>query len=153
MMSRRAEGEGIEVDGFIVQRMAPKGVEMLVGVVHDPLFGPVIACGAGGTKAEVLNDVALRIIPVTDADAKSMLRSLKTFRLLDGFRGEPPADVDALEEVILRIAELSEEQPEIAELDLNPVIAAPEGAMVVDARIRVAPADPSPPFPSIAAQQ
>ncbi len=131
---------GHQADGFIVQRMVDGGVEMLVGVVHDPLFGPVVAVGAGGTAAELIKDVRVGLTPLTDLEAREMLRSLATFPLLDGFRGAPKADVAALEDVILRVGAMVEAHAEIAELDLNPVIALPEGALVVDARIRAEPA-------------
>ena len=101
---------------------------MLVGVVHDPLFGPVVACGAGGVQAELLKDVAVRITPLTDRDAREMIRSLQTFPLLDGFRGAPKADVGALEDVVLRVGALVENHPEIAEMDCNPVIVSRDGA-------------------------
>ena len=104
--------------------MVPDGVELIVGVVHDPSFGPVLACGAGGTTAELIKDVAVRITPVSDLDAKEMLRSLRTFPLLDGYRGAPRCDLAAIEDVLLRVSALVEAHPEIAELDLNPVIAA-----------------------------
>jgi acetyl coenzyme A synthetase (ADP forming)-like protein len=128
---------GHRVEGFLVQRMAPPGTEMLVGVVHDRLFGPVVACAAGGTFAELLKDVAVRITPLTDVDAAEMVRSLAMFPLLDGYRGAPRADVAALEEVLLRVGAMVEALPEIAEMDLNPVIVLPDGAVVVDARIRI----------------
>ena len=133
--------------GFVVQRMAPEGVEMLVGVAHDRLFGPVVACGAGGVTAEVMKDVAVRITPLTDLDARAMVRALRSYPLLEGFRGAPAADVASLEEVLLRVGALVEAHPEVAEMDLNPVVVSPAGALIVDARIRVeavAPAGPSP---------
>ena len=111
--------------------------EMLVGVVHDPLFGPVLACGAGGTTAELLKDVAVRITPLSDLDVDEMVRSLKTFPLLDGYRGSARADVAALETTILRVSALVEAHAEIAEMDCNPVIVAERGATIVDARIRL----------------
>jgi acyl-CoA synthetase (NDP forming) len=118
--------------------MVPSGgVEMLVGVVHDALFGPVVACGAGGTAVEVLKDVKVRITPLTDRDAHEMVTSLRTFPLLDGFRGAPKCDVAGLEELLLRVAAMVEQHPEIAEMDCNPVIVRPEGAVIVDARIRI----------------
>jgi len=101
---------------------------MLVGVVHDPSFGPVVACGAGGTAVELLKDVQVRLTPLSDIDAATMVRSLATYPLLDGYRGAPPADVAALEDVLLRIGALA------------------EGAVIVDARIRVEPAAPSAPI-------
>jgi acetate---CoA ligase (ADP-forming) len=136
---------GHHLERFLVQRMAPPGVELLVGVVHDPSFGPVLACGAGGTAVELLRDVAVRITPLTGSDAAAMLRSLKTFPLLDGYRGAPSANVGAVEQLLLRVSAMVEDHPAIAELDCNPVIASPAGAVVVDARIRVeAPAPPVP---------
>jgi acetyl coenzyme A synthetase (ADP forming)-like protein len=128
---------GHPVDRFLIQRMVPSGAEMLVGVVHDRLFGPVVACAAGGTEAELLKDVAVRITPLTDVDAAEMVRSLATFPLLDGYRGAPKADVPALEDVLLRVSAMVEIHPEIAEMDLNPVIVQHEGAVIVDARIRI----------------
>jgi acetyl coenzyme A synthetase (ADP forming)-like protein len=123
--------------GFVVQRMALPGVEMLVGVVNDRQFGPTVACGAGGTQVELLNDVSVRLTPLTRSDARGMLRELRSFPLLNGYRGSSPADVNAVEDVILRIGALVEDHPCIAELDCNPVIATARGATVLDARIRI----------------
>jgi acyl-CoA synthetase (NDP forming) len=121
---------------------------MLVGVTHDPVFGPIVVCGAGGILVELLKDVVVRITPLTDRDASDMIRSLKTFPLLNGYRGGPRYDVVALEEIILRVGALVEDLHEIAELDLNPVIVLPEGQGMsfVDARIHVAEALPPLPF-------
>jgi acetyl coenzyme A synthetase (ADP forming)-like protein len=145
-MAEAVAAEGYTVDGFVVQRMVGDGVELLVGVVHDPSFGPVIACGAGGTAVELLKDVAVRITPLTDRDAAEMVRSVATFPLLDGYRGAPKTDVAALEELLLRISALVEAHPEIAELDCNPVKVLPDGVVVVDARVRVEAATPAPPL-------
>jgi acetyl coenzyme A synthetase (ADP forming)-like protein len=128
---------GHRVKGFLVQRMVEGGVEMLVGMVHDPVFGPVVACGAGGTAVELMKDVTVRITPLTDLDAGAMVRSLATFPLLDGYRGAPKADVAALEDILLRVSALVENHPEVAEMDANPVEVLPEGAVIVDARVRV----------------
>jgi acetate---CoA ligase (ADP-forming) len=147
-MSRSLRGAGYAPEGFVVQRMVPAGAEMLVGVVHDPLFGPVIACGAGGTAVELLKDVSVRITPLTDREAAEMIRSLRTFPLLDGFRGAPKADVPALENLLLRVGAMVEAHPEIAEMDLNPVMVLPVGARIVDARIRVEHAQPALPIAS-----
>jgi acyl-CoA synthetase (NDP forming) len=136
MMARIAR-HGHALSGFQVQAMVTDGVEMLVGVVNDRLFGPVVACGAGGTTAELLKDIAVRITPLSDLDADEMVRSLKTFPLLDGYRGAPKADVAALEEVMLRISAMVEGHAEIAELDCNPVMVGQQGAIVVDARVRL----------------
>lgn len=134
-----AAGRLQELDGFWVQPMVPGGVELMVGMTHDPLFGPLIAFGLGGVHIEVLGDVVFRITPLTDLDAEEMVRAIRGFRLLEGFRGHPPADLQAVQEVLLRLSHLVEELPEVAELDINPLKAfAPgQGCRVVDARIRV----------------
>jgi acetate---CoA ligase (ADP-forming) len=142
---------GYELDGLIVQPMAPDGVELIVGVVHDHSFGPVLALGAGGTSAELLKDVAVRITPVTDADASEMVRSLRTFPLLDGYRGAPRCNVAGIEDVLLRVSAMVEAHPEIVELDCNPLIVTAEKAVIVDARIRVETAQPQAPIPSLQA--
>jgi acetyl coenzyme A synthetase (ADP forming)-like protein len=148
-MRTRIAAAGHALDGFLVQAMAPAGVEMLVGATADPLFGPVVACGAGGVAVELLRDVAVRLTPVTDRDAAAMVRELGTSPLLRGYRGAPPADVAALEDVVLRVGALVDALPQIAELDCNPVVVHPGGAVVVDARVRVAPVAPPTPFPSL----
>jgi acyl-CoA synthetase (NDP forming) len=140
---------GHKLEGFVVQPMAAGGVELIVGVVHDQSFGPALACGAGGTTAELIKDVAVRITPVTDLDTAAMLRSLKTFPLLDGYRGAVRCDVAAVETVLLRVSAMVQAHPEIAELDCNPVIAGPHGATIVDARLRVMAAEPAPSAPSV----
>ena len=118
---------------------------MLIGVVNDPQFGPIVACGAGGTLVEVLKDVAIRLSPLTRRDAHAMLRELRSYPLLQGYRGAPPADIGAIEEAVLRIAALVEDHPAILELDLNPFVVNASGAVVVDARIRIGqPASPKP---------
>jgi acetyl coenzyme A synthetase (ADP forming)-like protein len=148
-MAARLTEEGHDVEGFIVQREVEGGVEMIAGVTSDPLFGPLVACGAGGTTVELVHDVAVRITPLTDLDAKEMVRSLRTFPLLDGYRGAPKADVAALELVLLRLGAMVEAHPEVAELDCNPVLVHPEGAVVVDARVRLASAPMRHPWPAL----
>lgn len=147
-MLKELEAVGIKGTGFIIQQMVPSGIEMIVGVTHDPVFGPILACGAGGVLVELLKDVAVRITPLTDRDASEMIQSLKTFLVLNGYRGGPRYDVNALEQLILRVSAMVDDIHEIAELDLNPVIVLPEGEGVslVDARIRVAEALPPLPF-------
>jgi len=137
---------GAPPTGFLVQRMAPPGVETLVGVVNDPQFGPTIACGAGGTLVELLKDVSVRLSPLTRTDSASMLRELRSFPLLDGYRGGPKCDIAALEDVLLRISALVEDHPHIAEMDCNPVMVSASGAIVVDARVKVAPVAPRRPL-------
>jgi acetyl coenzyme A synthetase (ADP forming)-like protein len=128
---------GTDMTAVLVQQMVPNGVEMIVGAIHDPLFGPVIACGTGGVLVDVLADTAFRLHPLTGSEAREMIGDLRGVRLLRGYRGAPPADERALQQVLLRISELVEVAPEIQELDLNPVIVLPSGARVADARIRV----------------
>lgn len=124
---------------------------MLAGITSDPLLGPLVACGAGGTAVEVLGDVAVRLAPLTDLDANRMVRSLATFPLLDGYRGAPPADLPALEELLLRLGALADAHPQVAELDCNPVVVAEHGAIVLDARVRVEPSQPGPVWPALGA--
>jgi acyl-CoA synthetase (NDP forming) len=140
-MQRILTAAGHQVTGWLVQSMAAPGIEMIVGVVHDPRFGPVLACGAGGTLVEVLRDVAVRLTPLAEGDAREMIEGLKIAPALAGVRGRPPADVAALTDVLLRVGALVEDQPQIAELDCNPVIVHEHGATIVDVRIQVAPAD------------
>jgi acyl-CoA synthetase (NDP forming) len=140
---------GHELEGLLVQPMAGDGVELIVGVAGDRHFGPVLACGAGGTTAELIKDVAVRITPVTDRDAREMLRSLRTFPLLDGYRGAPRCDIQAVEEVLLRVSAMVEAHPEIIELDCNPLIAGSDGALIVDARVRIEAAPPPPPISAV----
>ena len=140
---------GHKLQGLVVQPMAAPGVELIVGVVNDRSFGPVLACGAGGTTAELIKDVAVRITPVAGDDAREMLRELRTFPLLDGYRGAPRCDLGAIEDVLLRVSALVDAHPEIAELDLNPVVAYPAGTLILDARVRVEEAPPPPPISSL----
>ena len=131
---------------FLVQPMVAPGVDMIVGIVQDPQFGPVVACGAGGTLVEVLRDVSVRLAPLTRADSTAMVRELRSYPLLTGHRGAVPADVPSLEEILLRIGALAEDLPQIAELDCNPVAVHAQGAVVVDARVRVTATDPPRPL-------
>jgi acetate---CoA ligase (ADP-forming) len=142
---------GYRLDGFVVQPMAPPGVELIVGVVNDHNFGPVIACGAGGTTAELIKDVAVRITPLSELDASEMIRALQTFPLLDGYRGAPRCNIEAIEEVLLRLSVMVEAHPEIVELDFNPLIATPDRAVIVDARVRVESAPAPAPIASLRA--
>lgn len=137
---------GIKEASFVIQPMVPSGIEMLVGVTHDQVFGPILVCGAGGVLVELLKDVAIRLTPLTGQCVGEMISSLKTFPLLNGYRGGPHYDIEALKDVILRVGALVEDIHEIGELDLNPVIVLPEGIAVVDARVRVAEVVPPLPF-------
>ncbi len=136
-MDEAVAAAGAKREKFIVQEMASDGVELLIGVADDPTFGPVLACGAGGTQAELLRDVSIRVTPITRTDAGQMLRSLSTFPLLTGFRGAPHADLEGIEEQLLRVGAMVEAHHEIAEMDLNPVLARPDGPLAVDYRIRL----------------
>jgi acyl-CoA synthetase (NDP forming) len=117
--------------------MVRSGVEVRVGAVQDPVFGPLIALGPGGTLAELIGDAAFRLTPLTDYDAQELVRTGKAGKLLAGFRGAAPADGEAVEDLLLRVAQLAEDLPEVAELDLNPVFAGPSGCVIVDARVRI----------------
>ena len=137
---RLADHDNLQaMEGVLVQPMVTGGVEVMVGVTTDLLFGPLIAFGLGGVYVEILGDVRFRVTPLTDRDASEMVREIRGFRLLEGYRGHPPADVKALEEVLMRVSLLVEETPEITELDLNPIFALRpgEGCLIVDARIWV----------------
>ena len=131
---------GPAMTGGIVQQMAAPGVETIVGVVQDPLFGPLVMFGLGGIATELLGDRSFRVLPLTDADAAEQVRSLRSSPLLFGYRGAPAVAVDTVEDVLQRVARLAGALPEISELDINPLIAAAGGATAVDARIRVQPA-------------
>ena len=137
--SLAARGLSDALDGVLVQPMLTRGTECLVGVVADPTFGPLIAFGSGGVNAEVFRDVAFRLHPLTDVDVDELIASVKVATLLRGYRGAPPADLPALRGLLLCVSQLVEDLPELAELDLNPVLVGPEGhgAVVLDARIRM----------------
>ncbi len=135
-----------DAEGALVQEFIPGGHEILIGMTTDPNFGPLIVFGLGGVFVELIGDVAFRIQPLTDLDAREMISEVKSSRLLEGFRGGPAGDVDAVVETLLRVSALVEDYPEILEMDLNPVkVAAPgDGVTVVDARIRVRRVDRAP---------
>ena len=134
-----AAERGIAVEGYLVEEMAPKGVEILVGGIVDPVFGPAVVVGLGGVFTEILNDVVARICPIDADDALDMIREVKGSPLLFGARGQPPADVDALVRVLLALGGprglMMEHAHHIREIDLNPVIVSPQGAVAVDARV------------------
>ncbi|MGI8423812.1 MAG: acetate--CoA ligase family protein [Chloroflexota bacterium] len=131
---------GARITGVAVQHMAPQGTEVIVGMTTDPQFGPVMMFGLGGIMVEVLKDVAFRLVPLTERDAGQMIDEIKGRPILDGVRGQPAADIEALKQTIVKVAAFVEKHPEVRELDLNPVFAYPDGALAVDARIVVAEA-------------
>jgi acetyl coenzyme A synthetase (ADP forming)-like protein len=130
---------GDAMGGAVVQPMVPEGVETIVGVTHDRSFGPLVMFGMGGTAAELLRDRSFRVLPVTDVDAAELVRSLRTSPLLFGYRNTPEVDVGALEALLVRVGLLADELPEVAEMDANPVIVSPSGAIAVDLKLRLAP--------------
>ncbi len=133
------EATGNKVSGFLIQPMAGQGTEMFVGVTNDGTFGPVVACGYGGTAVEIFKDISVRLPPISDADASAMITSLKSYPLMAGFRMGKKKDITALRTLIVRISSLVRDIPEISEMDLNPVIVHDEGSglSIVDARIRI----------------
>ena len=126
-------------EGVLIQDFVGGGREVLVGMVEDPLFGPLVVFGLGGVYVELMKDVAFRINPLTDVDVESMIADVKTAKLLEGYRGSEPGDIPALKDLLLRLSVLIDNIPEIAEMDLNPVkvLAPGDGAIVVDSRVRV----------------
>jgi acetyl coenzyme A synthetase (ADP forming)-like protein len=140
-LRRRLAAAGHRLEAVQLQRQVEGGLEALVGVVGDPTFGPLVVCGLGGVQVELLRDASFRLPPVTDLDAKEMIDRLRLKALFDGYRGAPPADRAALEQLVQRVSALVEAVPQLRELDLNPIKVLPpgQGALVVDARLRVAP--------------
>jgi acyl-CoA synthetase (NDP forming) len=137
---------GSRMLGAIVQPMISGGTEVIMGVVQEPVFGPLVVFGLGGVATDVLDDRSARLTPLTDTDAASLVRSVRAAPLLLGHRGAPPTDLAKLQDLLLRVARLAEDFPQVAELDLNPVIARPDGAHVVDARIHLMPARHADPY-------
>jgi acetyl-CoA synthetase (ADP-forming) len=123
-----------QIEGILIERME-SGVELLIGSTLDPMFGPILAFGLGGIYVEVLKDVVFRLIPIEHEDATEMLSEIKAAKILDGIRGQPPVDKKALVELLMETSNFIVNNPEIEELDLNPVFASDKGVSVVDARI------------------
>jgi acyl-CoA synthetase (NDP forming) len=137
-----AHGTREPMQGVTVQAMVRDGIEAIVGTSLDPSFGPLIMFGLGGVHVELLKDVAFRVHPITDRDARELVRSVRGYPLLEGYRGAPPGDVAAIEEALLRLSQMLGDHPAIVEMDLNPikVLAPGHGCVVVDARVSVHPA-------------
>ena len=123
-----------KIEGYIVEKME-SGIELLVGSTLDPMFGPILAFGLGGIYVEVLKDVVFRLIPINREDATEMLSEIKTAKILDGIRGQPPVNKKSLVDLLMKTSEFINHHAEIEELDLNPVFATEKGVSVVDARI------------------
>jgi acetyltransferase len=130
------------LDGFVLQPMIsrPGAVELLIGLVNDPIFGPLVAFGQGGTAVEVFRDSSLELPPLNALLARRLMRRTRVSQLLHGYRGKPPADVDAIVGVLNQVSQLAMDHPEIRELDINPLLADPAGVLALDARLRIAPA-------------
>lgn len=126
-----------EIKGVLMEKMARRGMEVILGATRDPRFGPICMFGVGGTYVEVLKDVTFRLAPMWEISAEIMIRSIKTYQILTGVRGLPPSDIDALKDCILRLSQMVSDQPEIAEMDINPLIVYPEGegCVVADSRM------------------
>jgi acyl-CoA synthetase (NDP forming) len=133
---------GPRLRGYLVQPMAPEGAELLVGVAGDPVFGPLVTVGLGGTATDLVADRAHRLVPLSDTDADDMLGAFHAGALLFDPHRSQPLDRRAVVDVIVRTGRLADELPEVAELDLNPVVVGADGCVVVDARIRIAPVAP-----------
>jgi len=131
-------GADVDVEGVLVQRMAGKGTETIVGMTRVPRVGPLVMFGMGGIFVEVMKDVVLRLAPLRDTDAVKMVAGVKLHRLLEGVRGQPPRDLAALHDVILRVGQLAVRHPRLLEMDINPLLSTPDGAVAVDARVMVA---------------
>jgi acyl-CoA synthetase (NDP forming) len=138
MASCTAKHPDADIEGIAVQGMAKVGTEVILGMTNDPSFGPVLMFGLGGIFVEVLKDVAFRIVPLEKNDASEMIKEIKGKKLLEGYRGEDPADIPYLEQMLLKLSQLVDKTEGVAEIDMNPVFAYKQGAVVVDARIILA---------------
>jgi acyl-CoA synthetase (NDP forming) len=127
-----------------LQPMLPTGVELVVGVAHDSLFGSLVMVGLGGVQTDLLGDRSFRALPLTDRDAAAMWRELHAAPLLTGYRGTAAMDTDGLEQLLLRVAQLAEDFPEVSELDLNPVVGVRSGVTALDVKLKLQPAEDEP---------
>ena len=139
-------GPGLRLQRVLVQPMLEGGVEVMIGVAQEPVFGPLVVFGSGDAATEVPGDHVTRLTPLTDTDAEEMIHAVHATPLLAGERGTPPADTAALADALLRVSRLADDLPEVSELDLNPVLARPDGVWCVDVRVRISPAEPRDPF-------
>lgn len=148
---RRAYAElagrfGTRLGGVLIQPMISGGTEVIAGITENPVFGPLVVFGLGGVATEVLADHVAHLAPLSAEDADEMIHGVRSAPLLAGYRGSPPADLAGLRDLLLRISRLADDLPEVAELDLNPVIARTDGVTAVDARIRIASSQPQHPY-------
>ncbi|MEJ2040809.1 MAG: acetate--CoA ligase family protein [Desulfosarcinaceae bacterium] len=135
MASCKAAYPGADIEGVAVQGMARTGTEIIMGMIKDPSFGPVVMFGLGGVLVEVLKDVSFRIVPIEKNDAIEMIEEIQGKKLLEGYRGQDPVDIPFLQEMLVRLSDFIERTPGIEEIDMNPVFGYKDGAAVVDARI------------------
>jgi acyl-CoA synthetase (NDP forming) len=135
LMNVKKHKPDAKIVGILVQEMIPPSTEIIVGATKDPQFGPALMFGLGGIFVEVLKDVSFRIAPITRSDAQEMITEVKGYPILRGYRGQPPADINAIVEILLNTSRLVMDHPEIRELDLNPILVYEKGAKTVDARI------------------
>ena len=135
MAAARAKFPDANIEGISVQGMARMGIEIIMGMIKDANFGPVVMFGLGGVLVEVLKDVSFRIVPIEAADAEEMTSEIQGRKLLEGYRGQDPADIPYLQDMLVKLSDFVDRTPGIEEIDMNPVFAYKEGAAVVDARI------------------
>ncbi len=128
-----------KIQGVSVQPMARPATEVIIGMSKDPQFGPVLMFGLGGILVEVLKDISFRIVPLTMRDANEMIREIKGYPILEGYRGQEPANIAVLEQMLLKVSEFVDSKPEIKELDINPIFAYRDSALAIDARVILEP--------------
>jgi len=135
LASARKHKPKAKIDGVSVQPMARPGTEVIIGMTKDAQFGPVLMFGLGGILVEVLKDVSFRIVPLVKRDAREMIHEIKGYPVLEGYRGQEPANIEVLENLLLKVSDYVDKHPEIKELDINPIFAYKDGALAVDARV------------------
>ncbi|MBI5047719.1 MAG: acetate--CoA ligase family protein [Deltaproteobacteria bacterium] len=124
-----------KIEGFLIERMVDKGIEVIIGGIRDAQFGPAVMFGVGGVAVELLKDVSFRLAPVTKEECLEMIKEIKAYPLLSGYRGSEPCDIDTIADVIIKVGNIMNEMNEITEMEINPLIVYPEGVMAVDARV------------------
>ncbi len=124
-----------KIEGFLIEKMADKGVEVIVGGIRDAQFGPTVMFGIGGVMVELLKDVSFRLAPVTKVECLEMIKEIKAYPLLTGYRGSEPCDIDAIADVIIKVGNIMSEMDDIKEMEINPLITYPDKVIAVDARV------------------